>query len=214
MIGLRSLAMLAVLTTAAHADVVIAQDPPPPQPQVIVAQPPPPPRPRVRPLLGDRWTVSAQTGVAWMQIRGTLGGGTLIQPALTRTFDRLELAASYTALDWIDKTRMRPSGTVHRLGAAAHYQAGRVRVQRKLTLDLVGTAEVGLQHFVPERGPARGRADFALGVLLRNLGDLDDREPQRLFFGMELGAKLLMMPRTSGDIDLGVIVAFGVPIGW
>lgn len=209
----RALSILLAVAASARADNLIAGDPSP-APKPIVIAPPPPPAPRVRPLLGDRWTLSAETGVGWLQLGGALGGGMLVQPALTRTFDRLEVSATYTAMDWVDATQMHPSGTVHRLGAAAHYQLGRVRVERKMTLDLVGTAGAGVQHVVPERGRSRDRPDVSLGVVLRTLTDLDDRTGSRLFFGMELGAQLLLVPRRDGEVDLGVMIAFGVPIGW
>lgn len=196
---------LAVLGLAApaHADVwLVGKEPPPP---------PEPARPYVRPLLGDRWTVTAQTGVGWIGIDGVHNsGGLMIDPTVTRTFDRLELSADYLAMDWHDPTGMRSSGTVHRVGGEIRYQAGRVRIEQTMSLDAVLSAGLGWQHVVQDHGASIDRPDVSLGLVLRTITDMDRRDPQRVFFGMEIGGRFL----ASRDGDKSFLIAFGVPFGW
>lgn len=204
---MRTLLALAILLAAAPAtaDVWLAGMPPPP--------PPEPAKPYVRPLLGDRWTVTAMPGTGWVEIHGTLGGGMLIDPTVTRTFDRFEIAADYMLLDWNDEQGMRSSGTLHRLGGELRYQFGRVRVQGKMTLDAVASAGLGWQHISQDHGAPIGRSDGSFGVVLRMLSDLGDREKERTFFGFEIGARFLVT-RGADHTDRGFVVAFGVPLGW
>lgn len=202
---MRTLLALAIVLGAAApaaADVWLVGYPPPE---------PAPEKPYVRPLLGDRWTVTAMPGVGWMQIDGTLGGGMLIDPTITHTYDRLEVSADYMALDWNDQSNMRSDGTLHRIGADVRYQFGRVRIERKMTMDAVATAGFGFQHITQDHGAPINRTDSSLGLVLRMLTDIDDRDKERTFFGMEIGVRYL---RSNGGHDHGVVVAFGVPIGW
>ena len=202
---MRTLLLLAIALAAspAAADVWLAGELPPP---------PEPAKPYVRPLLGDRWSVTAQAGVGWLEIEGVAStGGMALNPTVTRTFDRFELSADYLALDWHDDTRMRSSGTVHRLGGELRYQLGRIRVEKKMTLDAVATAGLGWQHVVQDHGASIDRGDGSLGVVLRIITDMDDREKERMFFGFEIGVRLLV---ANGGDDRGFGGAFGVPLGW
>jgi hypothetical protein len=45
------------------------------------------------------------------------------------------------------------------------------------------------------------------------MADMDDREKQRLFFGLEFGVRLLVAPAAHGT-DRGLLLSFGVPFGW
>ncbi len=202
---MRTFLLFAIVLAAspAAADVWLANPPSPP---------PEPAKPYVRPLLGDRWTMTAQVGVGLVQFGDVANTtGMMINPTLTRTFDRFELSADYLALDWYDETGMRSGGTLHRLGGELRYQVGRIRIQKKMTMDAVATAGLGWQHFVQDHGAAIDRADSSLGVVLRMITDLDDRDKQRLFCGWEIGARLLV---ARGGDDRGFVVGFGVPIGW
>jgi hypothetical protein len=172
------------------------------------------PTPHVRPLLGDRWSVSAFLGLGVMQVHGIVGSGPTINPTVTRTFDRVEVAADYLALDWNDTTDMRSDGTLHRLGGEVRYQAGRIRMQDKSTFDLVLTAGLGRQHLVQDHGASIDRGDASLGLVLRMLADMDDREKERAFFGTEMSFRLLLAPTAGDHADLGFAFSFGVPIGW
>lgn len=156
--------------------------------------------------------MTAQTGVGWLQIAGVWGSGMLIQPSLTRTFDRVELAVDYLGMDSSDRARPRQGATVHRLGGELRYQAARARVSRDMTLDLVGAAGIGVEYITIEHSPALGRADVAFGVVLRMLTDVDSSD-RRALYGMELGARVIAAPRSGGGTDLGFILAFGCAVG-
>ena len=212
-----------LVCSTAHAEVLLAGDPPPPPPppppSLIVA----PARPlvvvhsasnsRPRPRLADRWTLTPATGVLWMSVHGVTGSGLLLQPTVTRTFDRFELAADYAVARLGDTSAQMPLTVVHRLGASAHYQAGRLRVGETMTLDLVAQAGVGVEHLVRDRAGSIDRPDLSLGLGFRLLTDLDEHPPHRILFGFELAARLLVIPRASGGADLGYGVAFGGTLG-
>ncbi|MDQ3369564.1 MAG: hypothetical protein M3680_29400 [Myxococcota bacterium] len=222
LITLGLLGLLAA-TAPAHADLEVAADeepPPPPPPPVLIVTPlavaaptPPSTRPPPRPPLSDRWTLTPATGVLWMQVHGATGSGMLLQPTLTRTFDRLELQADYLLAHVTDDAGAMPGALVHRLGASAHYQAGRIRVERTMALDLVTSAGVGLQRVMRDDGRSLDRPDLSVGIGLRMLTDIIDRPPQRVFFGMEVALRLLVVPRRDASPDLGLAIAFGIPLG-
>ncbi|MFN0247473.1 MAG: hypothetical protein ACKV2T_11355 [Kofleriaceae bacterium] len=204
---MRALLPIALLlcATSAHANTWLAGDA-----RTITTITPT--RPYVRPILSDRWSITAQSGVGWLQIDGvTNEASALIAPAITRTFDRVELAAEYLAMDWYTPSGMRSGGTVHRLGGELRVQVARARVERKMTLDAVATAGIGWQHVVQDHGAPIDRGDISLGVVLRMITDLHDDDNKRILFGFELGARLLF---TSGGDDRGAIISFGVPLGW
>ena len=207
---------LGLLTASAHAELQLAGDPPPPPPPVVVAITPPvvivTPR-APRPVLSDRWTLTPATGVIWMQLHGATETGMLIQPTLTRTFDRLELQGDYLISNLGDETGAMPRTVMHRIGASAHYQAGRIRVDGKLTLDLVAQGGIGVELLVRDRAGTIERPDISLGIGLRMLTDIDGRANRRILFGMELGVRVIAIPRAAGGPDLGFVVAFGVPLG-
>ena len=204
---IRRLIILALAFPAtAGANVWLADAPPPDRAPPSIAAPPPAPSP-----LGDRWTMTAQVGVGWLTIDGVANeAGVAINPTLARTFDRIEVAADYLAMDWSDdEGGMRSAGMLHRIGGDVRYQVGRVRIDR-MTMDAVATAGLGWQHIVRDHGAPIDRPDLSAGVLLRVITDVDDRDRDRVFFGFELGARMIIAP----DGDRGVVIAFGVPLGW
>lgn len=221
---MRIVSLLAALLVcrAAHADALLAGDPPapppPPPPPVIVAVAPPPvvayqESPRPRPPLSDRWTLTPAFGGMWMSVHGVVGSGLMLQPTVTRTFDRFELSADYAVARLGDASEPMPTTVVHRLGASAHYQAGRIRVGSMMTLDLLAQAGVGIEHLVRDRAGSIDRPDLSLGLGFRVLDNLGASRPHRILFGLEMGARLLVIPRASGGADLGCGIAFGVLLG-
>jgi hypothetical protein len=201
---MRTLLAIALLlaATTAHANTWLAGD----SPTVTTT------KPYVRPILSDRWSVAAQTGVGWLQIDGmTNEGSALIASAVTRTFDRVELSAEYLAMDWYMRSGMRSGGTVHRFGGELRFQVARARVDRKMTLDAVATAGIGWQHVVQDHGAPIDRGDASLGVVLRMIGDLHDDDKKRILFGFEISARVLFAMNSD---DRGAIISFGVPLGW
>jgi len=203
---MRTYLFLAIALSAAPAaaDVMLAGE----TPTVSV------PTPHVRPHLGERWTVVPHLALAWIQVHDVTGGGAAINPTLSRTFDRVELSVDYLALDWNDTTNMRSDATLHRLGGELRYQVGRIRMDRSSTFDAVITGGLGVQHVVQDHGESIDRGDASLGLVLRVIDDMDEREKERAFFGMETGFRLLLAPRPGGHTDLGFAFTFGVPIGW
>lgn len=202
---MRTLLALAIVLAAAPAAADVWLVKPPPQPA--------PSKPYVRPLLGDRWTVSAMPGLGWIEVDGTRGGGMLIAPTVTRTFDRFEVAGEYIALDWNVEDPMRSSGTLHRLGGELRFQIARTRIQEKMTLDAAVGAGLGLQHLTRDHGAPIDRSDGSFGVVLRMLADLDNRDKERTLFGMEMSARFIYT-RGAGAADRGFVFTFGVPLGW
>ncbi len=216
----RTLLTIALWTAStAHADTLLVGDPPPPPPppppHVVVAITPPlvAVTPEPRPPLADRWTLTPATGVLWMQVQGISGSGIVLAPTVTRTFDRYELSADYTLSRLGESSQPMPTTVVHRLGASVGYQAGRIRVGGTMTLDLVVQGGLGIQHLVRDHAEIVDRPDVSLGINLRMLDDVSDQAPRRIFFGMEIGARLIMTPRPSGGTDLGCVIAFGAPFG-
>jgi hypothetical protein len=153
-------------------------------------------------------------GVGWLRLDGTFGGGMLLQPTVTHTYDRVELSAHYTAMDWVDSSGMVASGVMHRLGGDVGYQVARVRVGREMTIDAVLSAGLGIERVVREHSSSLDGVDASIGVMGRILTDMDGRDPQRIFYGWEMGARMLYVPRIGGKTDIGFLVAFGVPLGW
>jgi hypothetical protein len=152
------------------------------------------------------------TGVIWMQVRGVTGTGMLLQPMVTRTFDRFEVSVDYSLSRLGDENQEMPSTVANRLGASAQYQVGRIRVSTTMTLDLVAQGGIGLQHLVRDHDTI-DRPDLSVGLGFRMLDDIGEHAPHRILFGMELGARLIAAPRPAGGTDLGCVIAFGVPLG-
>ena len=158
--------------------------------------------------LSNRETAIAGFGLVWMQVDGASMTGMAIQPTLQRTFDRFETQLEYTIADLRDDKMRVPGANLHRLGIAARYQAGRVRVDRHMTLDFVVETGIGLQYLDRDTGDAFGRNDFALGIGLRSLSDVRANGP-RVFLGFEAMMRVLVTP--SGD--KAFVGVFGVPLG-
>jgi hypothetical protein len=199
---MRALFLIALLATSAHANTWLAGD----SPTVTTT------KPYVRPILSDRWSLTAQTGVGWLEIDGvTNEGSALIAPAVTRTFDRVELSAEYLAMDWYTPTGMRSGGTAHRVGGEVRFQVARARVERTMTLDAVATAGIGWQHVVQDRGASIDRGDATVGVVLRMVADAHEDDKKRILIGFEISARALFVMNST---DRGAIISFGVPLGW
>jgi len=210
---MKCVVLLAALASTAAASPEIAVDDP--TPVVVVAPPPPPPRaPAAVIELGDRFTAFAGFGMMWLEVGGTGGSGMAIQPTLQRTFDRVELQGELLLADWQHGTGMAAAGgIVGRLGAEARYQAGRIRVEHRMTLDLVLEAGAGLQGIALDDGGTQLRSDLELGLGLRMLTDVHEHGPARAFLGMEAMLRVLIAPQPDARPDLGLVLTFGIPFG-
>ncbi len=159
--------------------------------------------------LDDRHIAIAGFGLVWMQIDGVTNSGMALQPTLQRTFDRLELQAEYLIADLRDPSKMQPGSVLHRIGFTGRYQAGRVRVERTMTLDLVVEGGIGLDYIARDTGDAFGRNDLLVGLGFRMLADANPSTRSRAFMGVEMMTRMMVSP--SGDKAFGFV--FGVPFG-
>jgi hypothetical protein len=166
--------------------------------------------------LANRFIVLAAFGGAFMTIDGVGTNGMAIQPTLQRTFDRFELQTDLLLVDWTP--RSNGGGHVLRLGAAARYQAARLRVS-DLTLDAVVEAGAGWQRLMPDEGVVRNRADIEVGIGLRMLSrilpnhDSSSARARPIFFGIEAMVRLLVTPQRNAPTDVACVLAFGLPLG-
>lgn len=197
-----------IATDASPADIVLYPSP----------IPPPPPRraPEPERLLDNRFTVTPAFGMLWLEVIGEGGSGMAIQPTLTRTFDRVELQGALTLVDWRDSTGTPHGALFERLGGSVGYQAGRIRVQRTMTMDLVLEAGAGIQRIERDEGGSITRGDLSFGLGLRTLTDLRDGQrtgKPRIFLGMEAMLGLLVMPSAEARPDLAMLLVFGSPVG-
>lgn len=174
---MRSLLVLVVLASNAHAD----------------------------PKFDNRTTLTAAFGLVAMQVEGVTTTGMLVQPTLTRVFDRFELQADYFIAD-VREDSNRMDALVHRIGFAARYQAARLRAE-ELTLDFIIEGGIGLQYVSLDNGDAYGRNDLAVGIGLRMLYDVT--RGKRVFMGCDAMLRGLVTP----DGDKAFVFAFGVPFG-
>ena len=191
-----------------------------PPPAVLVALPPP-----VKSTtwstaadpLANRFIVLAAFGGAFMTVDGVGTNGMAIQPTLQRTFDRFELQTDLLLVDWTP--RSNGGGHVLRLGAAARYQAARLRVS-DLTLDAVVEAGAGWQRLMPDQRAARNRGDIEVGIGVRMLSRIlphrtatSSMRARPVFFGVEAMVRLLVTPQRNAPTDVACVLAFGLPIG-
>ena len=199
--------VILLLAGVAHADALIARDPPPP--------PPPPPAPAaatytepVEPdRLRDRLTFLAAMGGMDLQIDGAWGGGMLVQPTVTRTFDRLELQGELGLSSWDGRGPMATRSLFSRLGATARYQAARARIDNEVTFDLVVEAGAGMENIARDRAPAIERPDLEVGAAFRLLAAPRDSD-RRILIGLEISIRTIVAPH-----DHGFVVLFGLPVG-
>lgn len=190
-----------LVTGDASGGALIARDPPPPPPPPpppIVAEPPPPDD------LGDRLTLLPGFGMIWLDG----GSGVLVQPTVTRTFDRFELQGELGLASWHADTPSPHHGLFGRLAATARYQAARLRVDRTLALDLVVEAGAGIERRASDDAGPATRPDAAFGLGLRMLGCDRVEADRRVLVGLEVMARVLVSP--AGD---GVAIVLGLPIG-
>lgn len=160
--------------------------------------------------LVDRFTAIPAFGLVWLQIDGQGGAGMLIQPTVTRTFDRVELQGELAIGDWAASDASAAGALIGRLGGTARYQVGRVRVEGTMTLDLVAEAGLGVQRIAHDDGRMLTRPDLLGGVGFRMLSNVRNvNAPSRIFMGMEVMFRAIVAP--GGD--LGFMFAFGVPFG-
>ncbi len=221
-----SLAVFAPRT--GHATPQLATDDPPPADIVLfpsdappeLAQPTPPrsPPPAREILLANRFTATPSFGMIWLEVNGEGGSGMAIQPVLTRSYDRVELQAALMLADWRAGSSMQVprGGLFERLGGSAGYQAGRIRVERTMTLDLVVEAGAGVQRLERDEGGSITRTDLSLGIGLRMLTDVNDGASSgrsRIFLGMEAAIRVLLMPRADARPDRALVVVMGIPLG-
>ena len=199
---MRLLLVLAAIAGAARADTLIATGPPP-------ASAPPLPTPPARPDgLGDRFTFLPGFGALVVAIEGVHGSGMLIQPTVTRTFDRVELQGELALAKWEQDDRGPARALFSRLGVTARYQAARFRVHDALTLDLVLDAGAGVERIDRDTMPALVHPDLALGMGLRMLGAERLDGGRRILVGLEVMGRLLFAPH-----EQGAAIVFGLPIG-
>ncbi|MCX5745146.1 MAG: hypothetical protein NT062_21890 [Proteobacteria bacterium] len=170
-------------------------------------------RPAAPVVLGNRFTALAGFGMLVLEVHDETGSGMALQPTLTRTYDRVELQAELTLATWADRTGTPHKGRFERIGAAARYQAGRIRIEQTMTLDLVLDAGVGLQRIERDEDTLIERADLEVGFGLRMLTDMAKPSSSRMLFGMEMMMRLLIMPRADASADLALVLVFGIPVG-
>lgn len=198
--------VLLLLAGVAHADTsLIARDPPPPPPPqpapAVYSVPPEPDR------LRDRLTFLPAMGGIDMTIDGVSGGGMLVQPTVTRTFDRLELQGELGLSSWDGHGPMATRSVFARLGATARYQAARLRLDNEMTLDLVVETGAGMENIARDREPMIERPDLEVGAAFRIIAAPLGGE-RRTLIGMEASIRMLVAPH-----DHGFAVLFGLPIG-
>jgi hypothetical protein len=197
---MKALVAVAMLAGAARADALLAGDPPPPPPA------PPPTIVAPRPPLAsdpfaDRLTLTPAVGALFRS-----GDAMAVEASVTRTFDRAEVAASYSLASWSTDRVPRVGATIQRAGVEARYQALRKRVD-DLTLDLCAAAGVGWEHVAPDAGSSVDLGDVSLGAVARMLPNIEhDRD--RVWFGMEAELRVLI----ARD-DTTLMLVWGFPIG-
>ena len=157
--------------------------------------------------LDNRTTMNIGFGLLAMQVDRTTTTGMLVQPSLTRTFDRFELQADYLLGDLRDDSMQMPGATIHRVGFAARYQAARLRDRGTAALELVVEAGIGLQYLALDDGTAFGRNDLEVGVGLRGLFGLPGKSSALM--GLEMMFRGLVTP----EGDKAVVFVFGASFG-